>query len=92
MCANAKQVFNEMQAASLNPNFHTYCVMLEGLMKNAKLDEALLLLDKMESDRVDIHIAIFTIIINGYCKSGKVDLAQNGFQSLPNKGCPNVMT
>ncbi|CAI9099673.1 OLC1v1036531C1 [Oldenlandia corymbosa var. corymbosa] len=52
----ARDVFIEMQSLfSIPPDFHTYCVLLYGLVESGSVDEALKFLHKLEADEVKLH-------------------------------------
>lgn len=89
----AKEIFNQMLASGTCPNFHTHCILLDGLCKSGHDEEALLLLHTMESTESDLRLGFYSIIIARLCKGNKLRLARGFFSRLPLKGFyPNAMT
>nr|XP_027076938.1 pentatricopeptide repeat-containing protein At3g22470, mitochondrial-like [Coffea arabica] len=82
-----------MQASGMKPDFHTYCVVLDGLCKTGHVDEAFQLFHAMEPDGTDLHIVMYTIILDGVCKSRRLDGARDLLKNLSLKGLdPDVKT
>nr|XP_027075828.1 pentatricopeptide repeat-containing protein At1g62590-like [Coffea arabica] len=82
-----------MQASGMKPDFHTYCVVLDGLCKTGHVDEALELFHATEADGTDLHIEMYNIMLDGLCKCRRVDSARDLFKNLSLKRLdPDVIT
>ncbi|GFQ01129.1 pentatricopeptide repeat-containing protein at1g62670 mitochondrial [Phtheirospermum japonicum] len=90
----ALKLFDELQADGLKPDFYTYCNMLDGLCRNGQVERASLFLDALERKEGEhLHIAYYTIVMDGFCKAKKIDVARAIFRDLTAKAvAPNVVT
>ncbi|XP_019057195.1 PREDICTED: pentatricopeptide repeat-containing protein At1g63330-like [Tarenaya hassleriana] len=80
-----------MQMQGVDPDLVTCTLLLDGLCKNGKLDEALGLYCELETSGIDLDIFVHSIMINGLCKADMVDEAFGLFSKLLDKGIePNV--
>ncbi|KAL7147068.1 hypothetical protein ABFS83_06G083600 [Erythranthe nasuta] len=90
----AMKLFDELQTVGLKPNFYTYCNLLDGLCMNRQNERALLLLEQLEQKKNEyLHIAYYSIVMDGFFKAKEVDKARVIFSNLPCKGLePDVKT
>ncbi|KAL6204304.1 hypothetical protein ACLB2K_021572 [Fragaria x ananassa] len=69
------------------PDLQTCAILLEGLCSsNDLLPRAVEQLTEMEGKKWKLNIIIYTIIIEGMCKAGKLESATNLFSSLSSRG------
>ncbi|KAF5778442.1 putative tetratricopeptide-like helical domain superfamily [Helianthus annuus] len=83
-----------MHAQGRIPNECTYGIVLDGLCNNHLVEDALSLFHLVgNNSKLNSNIVVYTILIDGAGKNGKVDVARILFQGLIDKGLqPNVRT
>ncbi|KAK8647854.1 hypothetical protein V6N13_121578 [Hibiscus sabdariffa] len=82
-----------MLASGQVPNMVACSVLLDGLCKTGKLEEALKLFQAMRNNGLELDIVPYNILINGLCKARHIDVAKELFHKLLINGVkPNVYT
>ncbi|KAJ9557038.1 hypothetical protein OSB04_011652 [Centaurea solstitialis] len=80
---DALELFNVMRAHNhVPPNAFTYANVLEGLCNNHLVDEALSLFRLMVEKKLELDIAVSTILIDGLVRE-----AEELFQKMAEMGC-----
>ncbi|KAI3829099.1 hypothetical protein L1987_03213 [Smallanthus sonchifolius] len=75
-----------MQSVGLTPNFITYSVLLDGLCKNHRVNEALSFFGIIINSGIHPNVALYTVLIDGCCKNGKLGIALDLFSELCSRG------
>ncbi|RAL53217.1 hypothetical protein DM860_006889 [Cuscuta australis] len=78
-------MFREMRIRAHAPSFHTYCVLLTGFFDNGHIEEAMSLYSKLGSNGNGSHV-FGSIIIDGLCKTGQLNIARGVLSNLIFKG------
>ncbi|VFQ93183.1 unnamed protein product [Cuscuta campestris] len=82
---DALNIFQNMQLSGHAPNFHTYCVLLTGLCDNGHIGKAMSVYSKLSSNESGSHV-FGSIIIDGLCKMGLLNIARGILSNLFFKG------
>ncbi|KAK8643791.1 hypothetical protein V6N13_013069 [Hibiscus sabdariffa] len=91
--STANEFLRKMLASGQVPNTVTCSILLNGLCKTGKLEEALKFFQAMRNNRLELNIVSYNILIDGLCKAGHIDVAKELFYKLSEKGLkPDVYT
>ncbi|KAK1568769.1 hypothetical protein Q3G72_028441 [Acer saccharum] len=83
----------EMQHDNVLPDPCTYNILIDGLCKNGCVLEAVDLFHNLKNCKFDLSIEIASCLINGPCKTKKLEIAWKFYQGLPHFGLlSNVLT
>ncbi|XAR52873.1 hypothetical protein NMG60_11021191 [Bertholletia excelsa] len=80
----------EMPLLDCAPDVFTYCTLMDGLCKENRIDDAVLLLDEMQVEGCNPSPVTFNVLINGLCK--KVTWAVQQNLMVQDKCVPNDVT
>ncbi|KAA8529205.1 hypothetical protein F0562_033996 [Nyssa sinensis] len=84
---------NGKEVIQCPPNVVIYTVMIDGLCKVGKTDEAYKLMLMMEEKGCHPNVVTYTAMIDGFWKAGKVDKCLELFRQMGARGCaPNYVT
>ncbi|PWA62676.1 pentatricopeptide repeat protein [Artemisia annua] len=81
-CSDARKLFDEMLAKCQLPNECTYQILIEGLCYNHQVEEALSMFQSSGDSKLKSNIIVYSILIDGARKCGKLDIAQALFHEL----------
>ncbi|RZC50743.1 hypothetical protein C5167_019170 [Papaver somniferum] len=86
----AIETFRDM---SCIPDLYTYSTLIDGLCKENRIEEAITLLDEMQSEGCFPNEVTYNALINGLCKKGDIARASKLVENMFLKGCiPNEVT
>ncbi|KAM0028366.1 putative tetratricopeptide-like helical domain superfamily [Helianthus debilis subsp. tardiflorus] len=86
----ALRIFKQMVRGTIKPNVVTYNVLLTGVLQKG---DALDLLQALESNGTELGIKVYNSVIDGLCKSGRMETAYDIYTKLSSKGLkPTVVT
>ncbi|KAJ0742504.1 putative tetratricopeptide-like helical domain superfamily [Helianthus annuus] len=86
----ALRIFKQMVRGTIKPNVVTYNVLLTGVLQKG---DALDLLQALESNGTELGIKVYNSVIDGLCKSGRMETAYDVYTKLSSKGLkPTVVT
>ncbi|KAJ0851071.1 putative tetratricopeptide-like helical domain superfamily [Helianthus annuus] len=92
-CGEARKLFDEMRAHGHIPDECTYRIILDGLCNNHQVEEAFSLFHMVGDSKLNSHIVVYNILIEGASKCGKLDITKALFRDITLKGLqPNVRT
>ncbi|KAG8366571.1 hypothetical protein BUALT_Bualt17G0093800 [Buddleja alternifolia] len=93
LVSRAVYFFREMPILKCDPDVYTYCTLMDGLCKEDRTDDAMVLLDEMQLEGCCPSPATFNVLINGLCKKGDLARAAKLVENMFLKGCtPNEVT
>ncbi|KAK4757601.1 hypothetical protein SAY87_018902 [Trapa incisa] len=84
---DAYALYKEMESLSVIPNAFTYSILIDGLCKAGRIDQALEIFDNFRKTSISSS-ECYNSIINGLCKKGRVDTATNVLLELIQKDFP----
>jgi pentatricopeptide repeat protein len=92
MEAAAMEVYNEVVVKSVRFSAISCNSVLDALVRNGKLEDALNLFDKMCKEhnlprRIAVNLGTFNVMADAYCQVGKFEEAVLIFQRMGEKGC-----
>lgn len=92
--AGALSYFNEMRAAGIAPNKISYTTLMKAFALSGQPKIANKVFDEMLKDpRIKVDLAAWNMLVEGYCKLGKIDEAKSIIQRMKESGTfPNVAT
>ena len=64
-----------MKINHMKINDVTYGCLLDACVKNDRLDLALILIEKMKEDNITLNTILYTTLIKGFAKAGKLEEA-----------------
>ncbi|XP_040966850.1 pentatricopeptide repeat-containing protein At1g63080, mitochondrial isoform X4 [Gossypium hirsutum] len=86
----ARRVLQLMIEKGCAPNIVTYSTMINGYCKG-NLKEALKFFQAMQNSGLELDIGPYTILTDGLCKAGHIEVAKELFHQLSDNGLkPNV--
>ncbi|KAK7281162.1 hypothetical protein RIF29_08898 [Crotalaria pallida] len=80
-----RALYTGMPEMGLVPNSVTYCTMIDGYCKAARIDEALEVFDEFRKTLIASN-ECYNSIINGLCKNGMVEMATEALLELNHRG------
>ncbi|XP_031112554.1 pentatricopeptide repeat-containing protein At3g09650, chloroplastic [Ipomoea triloba] len=92
--AGALSYFNEMRAAGIPPNKISYTTLMKAFALSRQPKIANKVFDEMLKDpRIRVDLAAWNMLVEGYCKLGKIEEAKSIIQRMKESGTfPNVAT
>ncbi|XVE88928.1 hypothetical protein DITRI_Ditri19aG0109400 [Diplodiscus trichospermus] len=86
---NALKLFNEMKSWQCEPNVVTYNTVIKALFDaKAPISETSLWFEKMKADGVVPSSFTYSILIDGFCKTNRVEQALLLLEEMDEKGFP----
>ncbi|KAK1578256.1 hypothetical protein Q3G72_028841 [Acer saccharum] len=79
----ARKLYDEMCKRGDGADNYSTCIVVKGLCKEGKVDEARKLIEERFGERCVPNIVFYNTLIDGYCKRGDVDKL---FRELKRKG------
>ena len=74
-----------MEESNVSPDVFSYSVLINGLCKDGRLDNANQLFDEMCVRELIPNEVTFTTLMNGHCRSGRIGLAMEIYQQMLRK-------
>ncbi|XP_047269415.1 pentatricopeptide repeat-containing protein At1g64100-like, partial [Capsicum annuum] len=74
--------------SQIEKTFVFYSVVINGLCKNSKLDEAHAIFEKLSSIELLPDVRTYTVMINGFCLEGLFDEVKGILRKMEDNGCP----
>lgn len=92
--AGALNYFNEMRAKGIPPTKVSYTTLMKAFAFSGQAKVANEVFDEMLNDpRVKVDLVAWNMLVEGYCRLGKVEEAKNVIERMREKGFyPNVST
>ncbi|XP_076954691.1 pentatricopeptide repeat-containing protein At3g16010-like isoform X2 [Bidens hawaiensis] len=89
LISDAKKVFEDMKLYHCEPNVVTYNTMIKALFESKGLShEACILFEKMKENGIVPSSFTYSIVIDGFCKTNKVEKALLLLEEMDEKGFP----
>lgn len=74
------------RSMDLNPNVVTYTTLIRGYCMKQEIDEALVVLEEMDSQGLKPNIVTYNILIKGLCEAGKLDKIKEILEGMMGAG------
>ncbi|KAG5598932.1 hypothetical protein H5410_030302 [Solanum commersonii] len=88
-----KTLFSEMVSLNIYPNVQIFNILIDGLCKERKVEDAKEVMKHMVEKGVEPNIITYNAIIDGYCLRGQLDRVRRIFDSLIDKGIePSIIS
>lgn len=84
-------MLDEFPKIKCEPNVRTFSTLMHALCEQGKLDDAFVLLGKMERHGISPDTIVYNILISGLRKKGRVEEGKEMLERMQLKGCnPNA--
>ncbi|GER50856.1 pentatricopeptide repeat-containing protein [Striga asiatica] len=94
--AMVHELYDEMlRTYGVKPDSYTFNILIRGLCKNSKVDEAFRRFKEMDTFNYKPDLITYNTIVDGLCRVGKVNVARNVVNGMLKKSedlRPNVVT
>ncbi|KAL4298503.1 hypothetical protein AHAS_Ahas17G0007400 [Arachis hypogaea] len=82
-----------MKESGIDPNIHTYSIIIDGLCKSGRLKNAKEIFEDLSIKGYRPDVKTYTIMINGLCKEGLLHEALAFLSKMEDNGClPDAVT
>uniref|UniRef100_A0A7N0TMX2 Pentatricopeptide repeat-containing protein n=1 Tax=Kalanchoe fedtschenkoi TaxID=63787 RepID=A0A7N0TMX2_KALFE len=86
MADKVVELLERMEESDIQMNEKTFCVLIHGLVKECRVDEALLLFRKMLRCGNSPDLPLYDVLIEGLCKIKRVDIALCLYMKMKQSG------
>ncbi|XP_017982149.1 PREDICTED: pentatricopeptide repeat-containing protein At1g79540 [Theobroma cacao] len=83
----ALAVYNQMLKNNYKANRATFSILIDGLCKNGKTEDALNMFDEMTQRGIEPNRCSYTIIVSGLCQADRADDACRLLNKMKESGC-----